>query len=136
MEEITVTVRFAETDALGHVNNSSYFIYLEEARIRFFEALGQEAGTGGKDWNFVLASIKLDFINQAYFDQILAIRTSVVRIGTKSFELGHEISCKQTGQTIAKGNSVVVCFDFQQQKTMALPEAFKEELGKNVVTIN
>ena len=136
MEEITVTVRFAETDALGHVNNSSYFIYLEEARIRFFEALGEKAGTDGKDWNFVLASIKLDFINQAYFDQILAIRTYVARIGTKSFEFGHEITCKQTGQTIARGNGVVVCFNFKQQQTMALPEDFKRDLGKYVVTAN
>ena len=39
MQELEVNVRFSETDALGHINNTSYFIYLEEARMKFFEAL-------------------------------------------------------------------------------------------------
>jgi len=30
MHEIQVNVRFSETDALGHINNASYFVYLEE----------------------------------------------------------------------------------------------------------
>lgn len=32
MHEIQVTIRLCETDALGHINNASYFVYLEEAR--------------------------------------------------------------------------------------------------------
>lgn len=39
MYETQVKVRFCETDALGHINNTSYFIYLEEARIAFFEEM-------------------------------------------------------------------------------------------------
>lgn len=37
MYETQVKVRFCETDALGHINNTSYFIYLEEARIAFLK---------------------------------------------------------------------------------------------------
>jgi acyl-CoA thioester hydrolase len=35
-----ITVRFAETDAMGVVHHGSYLLYLEEARVRLLEALG------------------------------------------------------------------------------------------------
>lgn len=98
MHEIQVTVRFCETDALGHINNASYFVYLEEARIRFFESIGYNMDIKG--WNFILASTKCDFVSQGYFNQILAIKTYVSKIGTKSFQLEHDIVCAQTKQLI------------------------------------
>jgi acyl-CoA thioesterase FadM len=34
-----ITVRWADMDALGHVNNAVYFRYMEQARISFVERL-------------------------------------------------------------------------------------------------
>lgn len=133
VEEIQVTVRFGETDALGHVNNTSYFIYLEEARIRFIEALGFDMNV--EYWNFILASTKLDFINQGFFNQVLTIKTYVSKVGTKSFELMHEISCSQTGEVIAKGNAVMVYFDFELQKSSQIPEDIREQLTQHFVSL-
>ncbi|MGD7044403.1 acyl-CoA thioesterase [Jeotgalibacillus proteolyticus] len=127
MEQREVTVRFCETDALGHVNNTSYFIYLEEARIHFFSSLGYPMDV--KRWNFILASTKCDFINQGYFNQVLTITTSISRIGTKSFELDHQILCAQTGEQIAKGNAVIVYFDFESQSSASIPEELKNKLA-------
>lgn len=50
MHEFRVNVRFSETDAFGPINNTSYFIYLEEARMKFFEALG--LAMDAQPWNF------------------------------------------------------------------------------------
>lgn len=124
--EIQITVRFGETDALGHINNTSYFIYLEEARIRFFEELGYGLDAG--KWNFILASTKCDFIHQGYFNQILSVQTYVSNIGNKSFQLEHRLVCAQTGTLIAKGNAIVVYFDFEEQQSKQLPELLKEGL--------
>jgi acyl-CoA thioester hydrolase len=47
--EVPVRVRFCETDMAGHVNNTSYFIYLEEARGKFFEdAIPNHSGSYGR----------------------------------------------------------------------------------------
>ncbi|RFU63532.1 acyl-CoA thioesterase [Peribacillus glennii] len=126
MHETEVTARFCETDALGHINNTSYFIYLEQARITFFQSLGYKMDAD--DWNFILASIKCDFINQGYFNQILQIKSFVSRIGTKSFEINHDVVCSQTGELIAKGNAVMVFFDFAEQKSKEIPELLREGL--------
>ncbi|WP_260471877.1 acyl-CoA thioesterase [Bacillus salinus] len=121
-----VTVRFNETDALGHVNNTSYFIYLEEARIRFFEELGYGMSTDG--WEFILASTKCDFLNQSYFNQKLSVTTTVTRIGQKSFKLAHDILDSNTNQLIASGEAIIVFFDFNAQKSERLPDALRYKL--------
>jgi acyl-CoA thioester hydrolase len=126
MHEIQVTVRFGETDALGHINNTSYFIYLEEARIRFIETLGYKMDS--ENWNFILASTKCDFISQGYFDQRLAIHSYVSKIGTKSFQLEHDITCTQTRELIAKGNAIMVYFDFEKQRSEQIPLLLREGL--------
>jgi acyl-CoA thioester hydrolase len=131
MHEIQVNVRFSETDALGHINNASYFVYLEEARIRFIESLGCDMDTKG--WNFILASIKCDFLSQGYFNQTLSIKTFVSKIGTKSFQLEHEIISTHTNELIAKGNGVMVYFDFEKQKSEPLPDSFREGLKNYLV---
>ncbi|WHY75551.1 thioesterase family protein [Neobacillus sp. WH10] len=131
MHEIHVTVRFSETDALGHINNTSYFIYLEEARIRFMEWLGFKMDI--QNWNFILASTKCDFISQGYFGQELSIKTYVTKIGTKSFQLEHDLIAVQTNELIARGNAIMVFFDFEKQKSESIPEMVKEELRNHLV---
>jgi acyl-CoA thioester hydrolase len=133
MQEIQVQARFGETDALGHINNTSYFVYLEEARIRFFESLGYSMELN--DWKFILASAKCDFVSQGYFDQLLTVKTYVSRIGSKSFQLEHDIVCSQTQQLIAKGNAIIVYYDFKNQKSDVLPELLKEGLKSYLLPV-
>ncbi|MGM0839502.1 MAG: acyl-CoA thioesterase [Bacillota bacterium] len=130
METITVTSRFCETDALGHINNTTYFVYLEEARIKFFQSLGFEMDV--KDWRFILASTKCDFVAQGYFNQELKITTYLSKIGSKSFQLEHDILCANTHQLIAKGNAVIVYFDFLDQQSKMIPELLKVQLNTHL----
>ncbi|PUF89290.1 MULTISPECIES: thioesterase family protein [unclassified Geobacillus] len=127
----TVNIRFCETDALGHVSNTSYFIYLEEARIRMFEELG--SGSDLKGWRFILASTKCDFINQAFFGQRLKIETNVSKIGNKSFQLVHRILDEKTGTLIALGESTVVYFNFETQKSEPIPDDLRKQLEQYTI---
>lgn len=127
----TVNIRFCETDALGHVSNTSYFIYLEEARIRMFEEL--EYGSDIKEWRFILASTKCDFINQAFFGQRLKIETNVSKIGNKSFQLVHRILDEKTGTLIALGESTVVYFNFETQKSEPIPDDLRKQLEQYTI---
>ncbi|QSB47783.1 acyl-CoA thioesterase [Parageobacillus toebii] len=127
----TVNIRFCETDALGHVSNTSYFIYLEEARIRMFEELGY--GSDIKEWRFILASTKCDFINQAFFGQRLKIETNVSKIGNKSFQLVHRILDEKTRTLIALGESTVVYFNFETQKSEPIPDDLRKQLEQYTI---
>lgn len=129
--EIPVKVRFSETDALGHISNISYFIYLEESRTDFFAELG--FGRDISNWKIILASASCDFISQGYYNQKLIVLTEVSRIGNSSFQVVHEIKDAESGELIAKGQASAVHFDFQTQKSEALPDANREQLEKHLI---
>ncbi|ASF38329.1 MAG: thioesterase family protein [Halobacillus sp.] len=130
MHEHEITVRFCETDLLGHVNNNNFFVYMEDSRIRFFEDLGLV----GDDWNFILASIKCDFLKQVYFNQTLTIKTSVTKIGNSSFHLEQDLYEKESGEVTARGYSVIVQFDFKNHKSSPLTEEMKTKLSSYQLT--
>ncbi len=129
--EIPVKVRFSETDALGHISNISYFIYLEEARVEFFAELG--FGRDINNWKIILASASCDFVNQGYYNQKLTVQTGVSKIGNSSFQVAHEIKDAESGELIAKGQASAVHFNFETQKSEALPEFHRKQLEKYLI---
>ncbi|MBA4543817.1 MULTISPECIES: thioesterase family protein [Thermoactinomyces] len=127
MIESEIRVRFCETDALGHVNNTSYFIYLEQGRTEFFEEIATFADLS--DWPFILAHIRCDFLQQAYYNQRLTIQTGVLRIGTRSVHLGQQILDRESGEVIARSESVMVYFNFLRQRSEPIPDGWKAKLN-------
>lgn len=126
--ETVVQVRFCETDALGHVNNVSYFIYMETARVGFVKSLGLWDPTSR--WSFVVVSTSCEFKAQAFFDDELKILTEVARIGNSSADLKHEIINNRTGQLIALGRDTIVHFDVHEQKSRPFTEEMREKLRR------
>ena len=61
IEPVKIQIRYADLDALGHVNNSNYLTYFEIARVHYFNELL------GKDWDWrnegmILANSSLEFL--------------------------------------------------------------------------
>lgn len=123
--EIEIYVRFCETDELGHVNNTSYFRYFEEARAKFFDVIYPDRSPS---FSFIIASISCDYIQQAFAGEILIVNTIVNKIGNKSFTITQMLKNKETGITIAKGVLVLVCYNKEKGISITIPEP----LGKNI----
>ncbi|WP_078428852.1 acyl-CoA thioesterase [Alkalihalobacterium alkalinitrilicum] len=127
----SVKVRVCETDALGHISNISYFIYLEEARVEFFRQLS--SGDVKEEWNIILAHTECNFVNQGYFEDVLTVETYVERVGNSSVQLIHDIY-NQNRQLIAKGKATVVYFDFEQQRSKPLSTEIREKLNQFAIS--
>ncbi|SFB22368.1 acyl-CoA thioester hydrolase [Lentibacillus halodurans] len=128
--EINVYVRFAETDAAGHVNNVSYFLYFEEARTKLFQEICPERGDS---LNFILASISCDYVSQAYPGQRLKLLTDVEKVGGKSFTVSHTMINLETAMTVARSQAVTVCFNYEEQKTINIPHEVRSRLENYLV---
>lgn len=129
--ETNVKVRFCETDALGHISNISYFIYLEEARTDFFVELG--FGADLEDWKVIMASAKCDFVRQGYYNQKLKVVSEVQKIGRSSFTIVHRIEDAENGELIATGEASAVYYDFKEQKSEKIPDHLREVLEQHLV---
>lgn len=123
-----VKVRFGETDALGHVNNTSFFTYIEVGRIDFLAHIG--ASKTIEDWRYVVAHVSCDFIGQAYLSEELIITSYVTHIGNKSFTLLHEIVRKESNEVVARGKAVLIYFNFETQISEPIPDETRQELVK------
>ncbi len=135
IEDIEIYVRFNETDAAGHVNNISYFLYMEEARTKFFDGVLKEVQQMAGKMNFLVASTKCDYLQQLYAKQIILVTTSVSRIGKKSFTLEHNIKLKETGEVVAAGSAAIVCFNFKEQNSVPIPPDMRIILERHSVPV-
>lgn len=131
----SIQVRFADIDKLGHVNNAKYLSYCEQARMDYFDQL---FGKGSIDWSkqgFILARAETDFIIPVLLDDEVTVDTSCIRIGTKSFDLEYVIKIRRNGQEMeaVRSISVLVAYDYQNQKSVPIPTLWREKLGEVVL---
>ena len=121
-----IKTRYCESDAFGHINNVSFFIYLEQARVDFF--VDTQIFENTQEWSFVVASAHCDFVKQAYINQNLVVKTWVSRIGRTSVTLKHHIIDQTTEEVIAIGEVALVSFNFAEQKSQPLDERMVKKL--------
>lgn len=72
--EIQVQVRYAETDAMGIVHHSSYFVWLELARVEWLKHLGLDYKEMEKRGFYLpVVQANLSYKKPIFFDDIVRI---------------------------------------------------------------
>lgn len=72
--ELQVQVRYAETDAMGVVHHSRYFVWLELARIEWLRQLGLNYKEMEKRGFFIpVVQANLSYKKPVFFDDILRV---------------------------------------------------------------
>ncbi len=122
---VTITPRFYETDALGHINNASIAAWFEVSRIRFLEPLGQDGLAGARDW--ILASLQIDFVAETFYGTDVIASITGAKIGNSSLTVVCEMT--QGDQLTARGKAVLVNMDRQTKKPARVPDSLREKLA-------
>jgi acyl-CoA thioester hydrolase len=117
-------VRFYETDALAHVSNTVLVGWFEMGREPIFKLFNPELDL--QNWPLILASYKVDFLEQIYYGYKVQVRTYISRIGTSSFDVYQELWQQQ--KKCACGVTTMVNFDYQTKQAVAINEEIKVEL--------
>jgi acyl-CoA thioester hydrolase len=127
-----IEVRFADTDAMGHVNNAAYLTYCEIARAAYYEAVtGQPLplGVHGASEGMILAEARVAFRSPAFYGEVLTIEARVAHIGRTSFTHEFRLTAPQSryGQSrlIAVSESTQVMYDYVRE----IPIAVSPELA-------
>jgi acyl-CoA thioester hydrolase len=126
----TVTPRFGDIDGLGHVNNVVLAEWFELARNPLFRIFEPNLQLSHDVWPLILAHTDYDFVGEIFFQHDVDIRSSVSRIGTRSFTIRHE--AWQEGRLCATGSAVLVHFDFVTRKSTPVPEEKKRLLAEHL----
>lgn len=123
-----VEVRFADTDAMGHVNNASYLTYAEIARAAFYEAVTGRPlplGVHGAEEGMILAEVRVSFRRPAFYGETVAVETRVTGIGRSSFRMEHRLTAPTSrygeARLIATVDSVLVSYDYRAERPIPVP---------------
>jgi len=122
----SVPLRFSDTDAMGHVNHAKFLSYLEDSRVAFLVKLGDEAAFAP---GLIVARVEVDYVKPIMLAiEPVEVQLWVEQIGDKSFTIGYEMS--HQGEVVARSKSVIVAFDYAQQKSRSLSEAERAALAR------
>lgn len=121
-----VEVRFRDLDAMGHVNNAVYFTYFEIARAHYWEEVFGARAVA--DINFILASIRCDFVSQTSYGEALEVGIRVPSAGRTSFEFEYEVRAGGDGRLVARGRSAQVLFDYGENRKMPITEGWLDRV--------
>jgi acyl-CoA thioester hydrolase len=117
--EITIRVRYAETDRMGLLHHANYFVYFEMGRTEMLRSRGisyREVEDSGS--YLVIIDLGCKFKKPAYYDDLLTIRTTVARV--THVKIVHEYQVLRDGVLLAEGHSTLACVD-REGKPQALP---------------
>ncbi len=120
----TITPRVADTDALGHINNTVLPCWFEEARTPLFRILNPKMDFAA--WNLIMARMEVDYMKQIFFHSNVEIKTWICRMGNSSFDVMQELW--QDGAVCARSKSILVHFDFKTQKSVPIQGAMRDDL--------
>lgn len=130
-----VEVRFGDTDAMGHANNSRFLTYCESSRIDYWQAATGESfalATHGAEESLILAEVRVTFRSPAMFGEVLTVETRATRIGRTSFTLQHRLtaSASQLGpaRLVATAEDVLVLYDYANACPRSIPDEMAARL--------
>jgi acyl-CoA thioester hydrolase len=121
-----IELRFADLDAYGHVNNAVFFTYLETARVKLLQDKFLEFLNRGL--LILVVKAECSYLQPIELTDRVVVSMRVDRVGGSSFDLDYRIH-NGAGVSFAEAKTVMVCFDQQRKKPVAVPEEFKAALG-------
>ena len=117
-------IDWSEMDLFGHVNNVSFFKYVQAARVNYWEQVGINQLHKAQNIGPTLASVSCRFKKPLHFPGEVIIHTQTAWIKNSSFQLVHLLYNSQN-ELVAEAEDVVVLFNYNTNEKVEIPSAIK-----------
>ena len=119
--ETVIPMRWGDMDAMGHVNNTIYFRYLEIARVDWMEKAN--CGVNPQGQGPVIVNAFCNFYRQLEYPGDVLAKMYVSDPGRTTFESWCTLErTDQPGVIYAEGGATTIWVDFPQKKAIDLPD--------------
>ena len=120
-------LRWSDLDAFNHVNNARYLTFLEEARIRWFDSIGEAWVTD--EFAPVVVSVQLNYKQPIPYPADVEVDLYVEKVGNTSTTIAHRI-VSADGKTLYNDGTVVAGWiDRKTGRPRPLPESIRRAVG-------
>ena len=125
ISEVTIRVRYAETDQMGVVYHANHFVWFEIGRVEFFRQLGfsykdmeQQDGC-----HIAVVDARCRYKAPARYDDEVVVRTQLKNARESMVHFGYELVRAADGLLLAEGETMHVVIDREMKKT-PIPEKY------------
>jgi acyl-CoA thioester hydrolase len=126
----TIQVRYADTDAQGHVYFSNYLTYFDEAQTAYLREIGfpwsELVDMGLESYQ---VSVHCDFKGAAFFEDILHVHARMDRIGESSYTISCAIYKKDSDELIASGSITAVVVTPETRQPTRVPDKIRQAVA-------
>jgi acyl-CoA thioester hydrolase len=122
-----IPIRWGDMDAMGHVNNTVYFRYMEQARIRWFASLVPE-NEAWKSTGIVIVNASCNYKRPITYPGTVQVQVQVGPPGGSSVPTFYELRVDADPVPYADGAAVVVFVDMKTQKPTPIPDGIRDLL--------
>ncbi len=131
--ETKIRVRYAETDQMGVVYHSNYFIWFEVGRVELLRQLGfTYKQMESEDQCFIaVVDARCRFKAPARYDEEIAIRTYLKNARESLIHFGYEAVRASDGTLLAEGETTHIVTDANMNKR-PLPEKYQQVFRRAV----
>lgn len=125
VSEVTIRVRYAETDQMGVVYHANHFVWFEVGRVEFFRQLGfsykdMELQHG---CHIAVVDARCRYKAPARYDDEVVVRTQLKNARESMVHFGYELVRAADGLLLAEGETMHVVIDREMKKT-PIPEKY------------
>jgi acyl-CoA thioester hydrolase len=120
-------IRFRDLDALAHVNNGSYLVYLESARLAWWlQVTRREPGLAALD--MMLARVEMDFRAPLFWGESVRVLVRCASMKRSSFVMEFEVRERESGRLAAQARKVCVYYDFAASRSLPIPDELRARI--------
>jgi acyl-CoA thioester hydrolase len=96
--EITLRVRYAETDAMGVAHHASYIVWLEQGRTELLRAYGTSyRAIEAAGFFVVLTDLQARYLAPARYDDVVAVRVRMDELRSRGLSFAYELRLAESG---------------------------------------
>ena len=115
------SIRNADTDQFGHVNNAAIASYCEAGRMALFSEQGLQEVVAGL--NVVVVKLTIQFEQELFYPGDVRVGTRVTAVGNTSFQVSQGLY--GVGGRFATSEATCVMMDRAQHKLIHVPDVVR-----------
>ena len=115
-------VIWGDMDAFGHVNNTVYFRYFEDARWEFFNMFGVNEYKAKHNVGPILAATNCNFKLPLTFPDRVHIGARYEILSPKKMNMEYAVYSEAHGEIAAEGESLLVYYNYDQGRSCEIPD--------------
>lgn len=122
--QIDLKIDWSELDLFGHVNNVTFFKYIQAARVNYCESIGLTSVNEKNKLSFIVVSTNCNFKIPLQYPGNVRVYSKIEWIKNSSFQLAH-IIVDDAGNIAAESSDTVVVYDYTKKSKITIDAELK-----------